>query len=419
MRLSIPTILISFSLLLLFSGCSKEPEIPKKFKINPTLPIVKINGHISDMNAIAFEWKPLNDPRVSGVYVYRTSGNKNDDKLHRIYAVNNPLATHYVDTTVQPGTAYKYRFSSFNKEGEESRAGKTIDAATLKLLESVSFFNSAESLPRSAKLIWRPHTNTKVDHYLLQRKIHNSDKEFKTIAKIKGRLNAEYIDTGLKDNKIYSYQLKAVTYDGIVSKPSNIVKVSTKPLPKAVQELAATSSKPKKIILTWKANPQNDIAYYKIYRSNRSGGGFKYYVKLHDTSYTDMVEEDGKTYYYKISAVDKDELESPLCDAVKGSTLGRPAAPVITHAVIKDNSARLHWSSSDKRTVGYIVLKTTKLGWLDKKTAEINVKKELQFTDVNVVPGRQYIYQVVGVDKDGIRSLPSNEHELMLEANRD
>ena len=419
MRTLIQILLISFSTLILFSGCSKNLTATKTLKIDPTLPVVVINGSISDMNAIAFEWKALQNERVGGVYVYRSQPDGEDKKLHRIDAVESRFTTHYVDTKVKPGTAYQYRFSTFDKAGNESKAGKTINVSTLPLFESVSFFDSIDAMPRSAKLIWRPHTNINVNQYYLQRKTHKEDSKFKTIAKIKGRLNAEYIDMDLRDNEIYSYRLYAVTFDDIVSKPGKPVQVSTKPLPQQVKHLTATPDQPKQVSLTWNASPEKDIAYYKVYRSSRSGGGFDYHVKLHETHFIDKISEDETSYFYKVTAVDTDELESPMGNPVKGSTLKRPIAPVVTLALIKDKSVRLHWKRSDDRTVSYIIVKTTQLSWLDKKRAEIKVSGDtLQYTDVNVVPERPYIYELIAVDKNNIRSLPSDAQKLLLEAEK-
>jgi len=407
--------LIGFSFLILFEGCSKTPDAPVVVQIDQTLPIVMINGTLQDRNAIAFEWKAITDPKVQGFYVYRNDPISSSKKLHRIDAVKKPQSTHYVDNAVAPGTTYQYRFSTYNKRGSESKASKTITVTTLPKLQSVSFFASINSMPRSAKLIWRPHTNNNVKSYILERKTDEKDAKYKKIATIEGRLNAEYIDLKLKDDTTYYYRLFALTYDKFISEPAKPVKVSTKKLPKKVQEISVTQDQPKQITLTWQANTETDLAFYNIYRSESATDDFDYYVKLHETKFIDKINEDEKEYFYKLSAVDVDGLESPLSNAVKGTSLKRPATPIITSAIIADKSARLHWKSTDKRVQSYIIIKTTKTSWISKTMQEIKNITQTQFTDVNIIADQQYIYEVIAVDKNGIRSLPSEEQKLMFE----
>jgi len=415
MRSLIQTLLISFSFLILFNGCSKSPALPVTVKIDPTLPTVIINGTLQDRNAIAFEWKAVADPRVKGFYVYRNDPVYKSKKLNRIDAIANRYATHYVDNTVTSGVTYQYRFSAYDDKGSESTAGKTITVTTLPALEPVSFFASTGSLPRTAKLIWRPHTDSDVKGYTLERKTAEEGTKYKKIATIKGRLNAEYIDAKLKDNQIYYYRLIAVTSDKQSSKPSAVVKVITKVLPMKVRAISATQNQPKQITITWQANSEKDLSFYNIYRSEDAKKGFDYHVKLHETQFTDKINEDERSYFYKISAVDSDGLESPLSEAFKGSSLSRPATPFITSAIVADKSVRLHWKNADDRVQSYTVIKTTKKSWISKTTQKIKKITETQFTDVNIVADQRYIYSVVAVDKNGIRSLPSEEQELFFE----
>ncbi len=407
--------MIGFSFLILFEGCSKTPTAPVTVKIDPTLPMIIINGTLSDRQAIAFEWKTLNDPDVDGVYIYRNDPTSESKKLHRIDAIKNRFATHYVDTEVLPGKTYQYRFSAYNNLGSESKTSKTITVTTLPKLEAVSYFASIDQMPRTAKLIWRPHTDINVKGYTLERKTDETDSKYTEIATINGRLNAEYIDTKLKDKAHYSYRLYAITYDNLTSKPSAVVSVITKAIPLNVQQIKATQNQPKKITITWKANREKDIDFYNIYRSEQPESGFKYYVKLNETYFTDKTDLDGKTYFYKVSAVDSDGLESHLSKPIQGTSLKAPAAPLITSAKITDKAARLHWKVDESRVNSYIIIKVTQKSWLSKTTQEIRNISETQFTDVNIMTDQQYAYSVIAVDKNGIRSEPSEIRELIFE----
>jgi fibronectin type 3 domain-containing protein len=404
----------------LFSGCAQQQPKPeeKKQLTDPTLPVVQINGHISDMRAVAFEWQKVKDPRVAGFNVYRNLADDETGKLKHIDTVESHYVTHYLDEEVKPDKRYNYRFTTFNAEGAESHGSETVTVTTLPVIASVSFFASIDNMPRSAKLIWRPHTNPKVKGYRIERK-RLEEPEWTTVDNVNGRLSAEFIDTGLKDNGIYKYRLRAITYDKIVSTPSEIVTVTTKPLPTPVENIAATRDLPKKIVLTWAPHSVKDFDYYKIYRNDDADGTYDYHVKTRDTRFEDTVEEDGKVYFYKIAAVDKDGLESQLNPVPnQGSTLIKPMSPVMTKAFYSDNSFRLHWQNSDARTVSYTVIKTTHQSWINKSVQEIVGVKQTQFTDIEIAPDTRYEYQVVAVDEYGIASEPTEAVELSFKAEK-
>ena len=151
--------------------------------IDVSLPVPSLNGHISEMEALAFEWKSIQDPNVEGYYVYRSDPTAKDEKLQRIATLKGRYITHYLDSGLAPNQLYMYRFSSFNAAGAESQASATYRASTLPLMPSVSFFASLGNLPRSAKLIWRPHTDTQVKGYRLERKL-KAENEWESVATI-------------------------------------------------------------------------------------------------------------------------------------------------------------------------------------------------------------------------------------------
>lgn len=400
----------------LYSGCSKQPTLPPKVVIDKTLPIVKINGHISEMKSIAFEWQSVSDPRVKGFYVYRSNPKESSEKLHRIGAVESRYATHYVDNDLEPNTAYAYRFSSFNAKGVESVGSATYRASTLPLIASVSFFRSIGNMPRSAKLIWRPHTDTQIKGYRLERKL-KSDTQWEKIADIKGRLTAEYIDLGLEDNAVYEYRLFAITYSNIQSVPSETVTVVTKPLPHPIKNIRATQNLPKKILISWDPSTRENLSYYNIYRSHLENSNFDYYVKLTETSFNDRIESDGATYYYKVTAVDSDGLESPLSQhAIKGMSLPKPKTPTSFNGYLHNHAVELQWQKSDPDTQSYTIIKTKKEGWLESSVSEINNITETSFTDHEISPDVSYSYQVCSVNQYGLRSEPTEPISLSFEA---
>ncbi len=416
MKSLLQIILIATLAALLFNGCSKTPSAPQKAELDSSLPKVIINGTLVDMNAIAFEWKLLQHPKVVGVAIYRNKLKSNDKKLHFIERIESKYVTHYVDTDVVPNTDYRYVFTSYNKDGAESHPSDTVNVKTMPSLKSVSFFTTIGNMPRKAKLIWRPHTNIKVVAYKIQRKTSN-DPEWEKMATVKGRLNAEYIDEDLDDNEIYKYRIIAFTFDNLQSVPSNIVQVTTKSLPPTVTGVTATTEAAKQITISWTPSSAKSIDYYNIYRSNSSDGSYKLIKKTRQTSYVDAIKKDGVHHYYRIAAVDSDELESLKSNPpTYGSTLGKPKTPKNFTAKLINNTVHLNWKKTDKRTKSFTLVKTSRSGWLSKSTNHIDNITQTELIDTNISPNILYEYQIFAVDANGVQSKPSEVVEISFES---
>ena len=410
-QLILPTLAAT---LLLFSGCTQQPSPDLEPKIDPSLPKLSINGHIESMSSIAFEWKPLEDSRVKGYYIYRNNPETNDKKLNRHASVKSRYVSHYTDTNLKPSTSYVYRFSSYNKNLQESDASKTFRVTTSPLLSSVSFFDSIGNLPRMAKLIWRPHDSHSVKGYVLERQTIEKA-QWEQIATINNRLQAEYIDKNLDDNRVYKYRLRAVTYENIKSTPSDIAKVVTKPLPQEIQNVQATTHEPKFIKVSWTPSQDKDLAYYNVYRSTTGEGSYDYYMKLNETSFKDEINEDGKNYYYKVTAVDTDELEG-LQQGIPshGSTLEKPIAPTFNDALVQEGAAVLTWKNNDERTNSYTVVKTTQDSWYSSTTVDITGIKETTYTVKDLKPDTKYQFKVIAVDANDIASTPTQAVDVLF-----
>ena len=414
MKLSILTTLCAASLLIL-SGCAELTPTPKeKAVVDKTLPTVQLtrSGIITDMKTVAFEWKSISDPRVDGMYVYKKSSVDKDSKELKFYdTINSRYSTHYVDRDVKPDTKYSYAFRTFSKDAQGVNS-KIYVVNTLPVLQSVAWIHSIGGLPRIAKIIWRPHSSERVHSYLIERKTVE-DNKWKQIAELNGRLHAEYIDKNLKDNYVYMYRIRVKTYDGIISTPSQIVKSVTKPLPITVAHIEATKNSPKKIDISWDASMQKDFSRYYLYRSEDVDGSYDLIAKLYNNHFEDKIDEDGKVYFYRVSVIDKDGLESEHeKKTAMGSTLVRPNAPAIVEARLLGSKIELKWGNSDPRTTSYIVVKKSKKGWFDVTTQQFHGIKKNIFIDSDITPDTSYSYTVYSVDENSIVSKPSMQAQI-------
>ena len=391
-------------LILLVSGCTNNPKPSKINVIDQSMPKVEDIKFLAEISEIGFEWKHSFDERVEGYYIYRSNPEMQNGKLQRIATIKDKYSSHFVDTKLKPDTQYYYRFSTYSKNKRESIASNTIMVTTAHLEEPVSFIKAITGLPNRIKLIWRPHQSKRIISYIVQRNEFNSLR-WNKLAEVKGRLSAEYIDNNLKDNYVYRYRVLVKTYDGLLSKPSQIVEAGTKPLPIVIKNLRATLNLPKEINLSWNKAVEDDFLYYKIYRAVNTILFYRYLAKTNDTQYSDLINANGKSYYYFVTTVDKDGLESPRQPtSVAGTTLGIPDTVYIISSNHDGKNISFSWESKDKRAVKYTVIKEYK----NHKKVFTGVYDK-SFNDSDVVKGVEYKYTVVAIDKYGLASKRSQD----------
>jgi len=397
--------------LLILSGCggTPTPAAPESVVVDKSLPVVQLtrNGKIVGMKSVAFEWSSIQNTDVKGIYVYKKSPQlEGVSKLEYYTTINSRFHTHYLDSNVEPDTLYTYTFKTFSEKGE-GRESREIVVNTLPVLASVSWIHSITGMPRVAKIIWRPHSNQQVKAYEMERKTLKENK-WEKIGTIQGRLNAEFIDEELNDNFVYMYRLRAITYDGITSTPSKIVKVVTKALPIGITNIKASRNIANRIELSWNASKEKDFTRYYLYRAEKIDGNYILIAKLHNNKFSDKVDENGKSYFYRVSAVDKDGLES-IYDkiSIQGMTLGQPAAPAVVQAKLQKNKIVIKWSKTDPRSVSYIVTKKHKKGWFDEIVEDFDGIRGTEFIDKKIEPNSTYTYTIFSLDKYSIKSKAS------------
>ena len=379
----------------LFSACAGT--LSKFGGIDDTLPKIQNIKTIIGVSSVAFEWDMIKDTNAMGYVVYRDSGDGYEEVAH----ITNPLTSHFVDTHLIPEKEYGYYFHVLGKDRYSTRSD--IIKIKTSYIDPVSNLYASNDYPRKVKLLWNPHQNPSISHYLIQR---GDNGDFKTIARIDNRLSVEYFDENLNDGSNYSYRIVAVDFMGTPSRPSKIVVAKTKDAPILDTTLNASNSFIDRIELSWDSNPH--IAYYKIYRANSLEGKYKPIATTNDTKFTDGQKSPDSVYFYAISGVDFDEIESNQSRAARGSTKPLLPAPNITKGYIDNNKARIEWSGVSKAR-HYIVYR--KNGFFSSVKFRVD---DTYFIDNDMKNNEEYTYYVVAVDEFGLESKKSQEVILQI-----
>lgn len=216
------SILILWVLSLTFNGCGAVKGL-MTYGTDPSLDTIEQVHALPRMNSVGFEWKKIDDHRIHGVNIYRSDASQETQSFKRIGTVGNRYATHFVDTHVNADSTYLYRFSTF-AFGKESRHSEPIEVRTRPPFSAVSFVKAYRVAPSVVKLLWKPHTNSSINTYIIERSVDGS--EWKFVSQVQGQLMAEYIDTFVRSGHTYSYRIIAQSYDKIRAYPSQATKIT-------------------------------------------------------------------------------------------------------------------------------------------------------------------------------------------------
>ena len=145
-----------------------------------------------------------------------------------------------------------------------------------------------------------------------------------------------------------------------------------------------------KVKLTW--NAVSGAKEYKVYRATSKNGTYKLMKTTTSTSYINTSAVAGKTYYYKVTAVDANgktsafsEIKTRTCD------LARPANVKIS--VTSKGNPKVTWNKVDGATKYQVYRATSKTGTYKLMKTTTNTS----YTNTSFTSGKTYYYKVKAV----------------------
>ena len=244
---------------------------------------------------------------IKSVIIYRMMDEK-DVNLEKIGEVPADQ-TVFVDNKrpLEDKTIYYYRLSAINSGGAVSMQTGTVSAITKappKVPENVS---ATSGEVKSTVLRWDKNLETDIEEYHVFTKLPG-DTDFKLLKKL--AVNS-LIDSDLKDGAEYSYKIRAVDKDGLVSGFSNSVMARTKPLPAMVTGLSVLD--PINRAVAWQPNREKDVHNYNIYKKGFMDGRQKL-ATVQDTRWQSSEHQDSLELF--VTAIDDSGLESEPSEVI-------------------------------------------------------------------------------------------------------
>ena len=365
------------------SATDFDPNAP----LPPAAPTVTMT--YSDSGKPKLTWKA-----VSGATSYRVFRSESRGSGYSL--LGTTTATSYTNTGAAVGKTYYYRVKAVNSVGTSGYSnivsGKAKTAAPAA--PSVTIGNSSTGKPQ---LTWNAVSGA------VKYEVYRSTRQNSGYSLLGTTTSTSYVNTGASTGTTYYYRVKAVNRNGMASGYSNIVSGKAKAAAPAAPSVTAGNSSTGKPRLTWKA--VSGAVSYRIYRSESRGTGYSLLGTTSSTSYVNTGAAAGKTYYYRVKAVNRDGMASAYSNIVSGKAKAAvPAAPSVTAGNSSTGKPRLTWKAvsgavsyriyrSESRGTGYSLLGTT---------------SSTSYVNTGAAAGKTYYYRVKAVNRDGMASAYSN-----------
>ena len=357
------------------SATDFDPNAP----LPPAVPTVTMT--YSDSGKPKLTWNA-----VSGATSYRVFRSESRGTGYSL--LGTTTATSYTNTGAAVGKTYYYRVKAVNSVGTSGYSnivsGKAKTAAPAA--PSVTAGNSSTGKPQ---LTWKAVSGA------VSYRIYRSESRGTGYSLLGTTSSTSYVNTGAAAGKTYYYRVKAVNRDGMASGYSNIVSGKAKAAAPAAPSVTIGNSSTGKPRLTWKA--VSGAVSYRIYRSESRGTGYSLLGTTSSTSYVNTGAAAGKTYYYRVKAVNRDGMASGYSNIVSGkATLPAPVLniglsvssgkPMLAwDAVPGATSYRIYRSTS--RGTGYSLLATT---------------TSTSYVNTSAAKGTTYYYRVKACNAAGL-----------------
>ena len=357
------------------SATDFDPNAP----LPPAAPTVTMT--YSDSGKPKLTWNA-----VSGATSYRVFRSESRGSGYSL--LGTTTATSYTNTGAAVGKTYYYRVKAVNSVGTSGYSnivsGKAKTAAPAA--PSVTAGNSSTGKPQ---LTWKAVSGA------VKYEVYRSTRQNSGYSLLGTTTSTSYVNTGASTGTTYYYRVKAVNRNGMASGYSNIVSCKAKAAAPAAPSVTAGNSSTGKPRLTWKA--VSGAVSYRIYRSESRGTGYSLLGTTSSTSYVNTGAAAGKTYYYRVKAVNRDGMASGYSNIVSGkATLPAPVLniglsvssgkPMLAwDAVPGATSYRIYRSTS--RGTGYSLLATT---------------TSTSYVNTSAAKGTTYYYRVKACNAAGL-----------------
>jgi len=401
---------VYFYRLAAYNAKDVESELSRPLKGTALAKIAAVNTQGDLIREVRLNWSGIQSPFIVAYNIYRSLKNEGEfTKIKKIKADEGTASFAYTDLEgLGDKKNYFYYVTAEDDLGVETSPSPVAKAMTRDVPQQTGNFAARGGLVKKVELTWTASKLEEVEGYNIYWSLQK-DGQYTLLKKISGRESSSYLDEArgfdqLEDNKTYYYKLTAYNKVDAESLPVPAF-ATTKPRPQKPAGLKGESLKVKEVPLAWQANPEKDITAYHVYRSGGEKDDFSKVDKVDKYSYVDKGLKDGVAYRYKIQAEDKDGLLSDHSESITVNTKPKPKPTEGLTGVGEAGKTEISWKPNSEADISHYIVYEKRFFSLEK-IAEV---KSVSYTDTTAVKGKNKIYVVTAVDRDGLESEPSTE----------
>lgn len=347
----------------------------------------------SGTKTIRISWNHTEPQQVSGFKVYRA---KNEEGPYLPIGTVDQLF--FVDENPVLKEPAFYRVAAVNVKGVEGGFSNPIQAWMVEGPPPPIFVNLEADI-KAAYLKWMVRPGYAAASLKVYRRAE-SEKDFKEITSISGK-DISITDRGLKDDTIYYYALTVMDAKGNESDLSKILEMKTL---KSPDGLKAEGGKIRRILLSWNTHPSDIVEGYNLYRAVDPTKEYGSIAKIKDRKTTTHLDKEGlgdaTTYWFRVSAINKNGQETDPSEAVSTTTRGVPPTP--RGLAVKNREPRrvsLQWESvksPEDEMKGYYIFRGTEEKGEYKNITKIKNPDTTSFVDSDppLKDNTRYFYRI-------------------------
>lgn len=361
---------------------------------------------------VVLAWNANAETDLAGYFLYRSLFP--DRGFVRIAQVP-ATATSHLDGNLINGVLYHYRLSAFDADGNESEPTQVVAARPLSS-RPPAIPQGLQAVPGDGQVVlsWEPNSETDLLGYDVYRAtVLNGNYEKITATPLAPGVTT-YFDRGLENGTTYFYKLRAVNMGGLASPFTEAVSATpaTTQVPNPPQNVAILPGDGR-LTLRWEPPASNGAAEYRLYRAENVAGPYNLVATVAAplTQYEDPGLQNGKTYYYRLSARNLAGLESRLTDPVAGTPVSAtpPSPPQGLQVRAEFDRNILTWQANPELDLKeYVVYRS--VGNINGPYELLSISGNpvpvpITFlVDTSVVAGVKYFYRIRAVNLGGLQS---------------
>ncbi len=300
--------------------------------------------------------------------------------------------TTYVNTAAVAGKTYYYKVRAIDNENSyATSAFSTVYSITCDLAAPTGLKISTSATSGKPKLTWAAVEGA--DKYEIYRATSKND----TYTKMWTQTGTTYVNTAAVAGKTYYYKVRAIDNENsyATSAFSTVYYITCDlAAPTGLKiSTSATSGKPK---LTWTAVEGADK--YEIYRSTSKNGTYTKMWTQTGTTYVNTAAVAGKTYYYKVRAIDNENSYATSAFSTVYYITCDLAAPTGLKISTSETSGKpkLTWTAVEGADKYEIYRATGKTGTYTKMWTQTGTT----YVNTAAVEGKTYYYKVRAIDNE-------------------